>query len=141
MLSSQESEKELREREVCTEEAVVCLRKRKQASKSSYLQSLLHWSRSLGQSLAELEPSAAFSPFSQHCTFSAPLSHKSLRKPSLRGVFPFTYAVHMLTRTVSHFSVAYSVTVNTDPGTLGDECAWLETRGGPSLILTREGDV
>lgn len=47
----------------------------------------------------------------------------------------------MLTRTVSHFSVAYSVTVNTDPGTLGDECAWLETGGGPSLILTREGDV
>lgn len=47
---------------------------------------------------------AAFSSFSQHCTFSALLSHKSLRKPSLRGVFPFTYAVHTITRVVSHYS-------------------------------------
>lgn len=51
--------KELPQREVCTEEAVVCLRKRNQASKSSYLQSLLHQATSLGQSLSEPKPSSS----------------------------------------------------------------------------------
>lgn len=34
--------------------------------------------------------------------FSALWGYKSLRKPSLRGVFPFTYTVYRLTRTTSH---------------------------------------